>query len=142
VRRGLRTLPPEVDVVLVHDAARAFMPAAVISAVAAAVAHADAVVPVVDVVDTVKQVDADGVVVKTVDRSALRAAQTPQGFRRHVLEAAHAAAPERDATDDAALAEAAGYRVVTVPGSPYGMKVTTSFDLAVIQTLLQERVSP
>lgn len=142
VRLGLAELSASVDVVLVHDAARAFMPASVIGAVAAAVAHADAVVPVLAVADTVKQVDAAGVVVRTVDRSQLRAAQTPQGFRRHMLESAHAAVTDSEATDDAALVEAAGGRVVTVPGSPYGMKVTTAFDLAVIEALLRERVSP
>jgi 2-C-methyl-D-erythritol 4-phosphate cytidylyltransferase len=89
----------------------------------------------------VKQVDAAGVVVRTVDRSVLRAAQTPQGFRRKVLEAAHAAA-RSDATDDAALVEAAGGRVVTVPGSPFGMKVTTASDLGVVEALLREQVSP
>lgn len=142
VRRGLAALPPDVDTVLVHDAARAFMPVDVIRSVVAAVVdgEADAVVPVLPVADTVKEV-ADGIVVATVDRSRLRAVQTPQGFRREVLAAAHKAAAADDATDDAALVEASGRTVVTVPGSPYGLKVTTAFDLAVVEALLGQQVS-
>ena len=142
VRRGLAALPPDVDTVLVHDAARAFMPVDVIRSVVAAVVdgEADAVVPVLPVADTVKEV-ADGIVVATVDRSRLRAVQTPQGFRREVLAAAHKAAAADDATDDAALVEASGRTVETVPGSPYGLKVTTAFDLAVVEALLGQQVS-
>jgi 2-C-methyl-D-erythritol 4-phosphate cytidylyltransferase len=142
VRRGLAALPPDVDIVLVHDAARAFMPVDVIRSVVAAVVdgEADAVVPVLPVADTVKEV-ADGIVVATVDRSRLRAVQTPQGFRREVLAAAHKAAAADDATADAALVEASGRTVVTVPGSPYGLKVTTAFDLAVVEALLGQQVS-
>jgi 2-C-methyl-D-erythritol 4-phosphate cytidylyltransferase len=150
VRCGLAALPDDVDTVLVHDAARGLMPVEVIRAVVSAVqAGADAVVPVLPVADTVKEVDATGRVLRTVARDALRAVQTPQGFRRDVLAAAHktasasasAAEAEAEATDDAALVEASGRTVVTVPGSPYGMKVTTAFDLAIVEALLEQRVS-
>src|SRR5437773_1897674 len=90
VRLGLGVLPDDVDVVLVHDAARPFVPAHTIARVLAAIEDgADAVVPAVPVADTIKRVSADGLVLGTVERAELRAAQTPQGFRRGPLSAAH-----------------------------------------------------
>ncbi|NHN55524.1 2-C-methyl-D-erythritol 4-phosphate cytidylyltransferase [Calidifontibacter sp. DB0510] len=134
VAAGLRTLSPDAQVVLVHDAARAFAPAALFDTVAAAVtAGADAAVPGIPLVDTVKQVDASGVVVATPNRASLRAVQTPQGFTREALERAHAGG--RHATDDAALVEADGGRVVVVDGNPAALKVTTPADLDIIQRL-------
>ena len=142
VAAGLAALPPEVDLVLVHDAARAFVPVAVVEAVIAALqAGAQAVVPVVPVADTVKRVDADGCVLGTVPRADLRAVQTPQGFRREVLAAAHRAAGAA-ATDDAALVEAAGVPVRTVPGAPEAFKITTAFDLSVAEALLARSPAP
>ncbi|MFM6848053.1 MAG: 2-C-methyl-D-erythritol 4-phosphate cytidylyltransferase, partial [Terrabacter sp.] len=91
VAAGLAVLGEDVEIVLVHDAARCLTPVAVFDRVVAAVAGgAVAAVPGTAVVDTIKQVDAGGLVVGTPDRSALRAVQTPQGFRRDVLERAHA----------------------------------------------------
>lgn len=143
VRLGLAALPADVDLVLVHDAARALMPAAVFDAVIAALrAGAEAVVPVLPVADTIKRVGGDRVL-GTVDRTDLRAVQTPQGFARPVLDQAHAAvgpaAPA--ATDDAALVERLGRSVVTVPGSEEGFKVTRPFDLLVAAAVLQGRSS-
>jgi 2-C-methyl-D-erythritol 4-phosphate cytidylyltransferase len=139
VRLALPALPDVVDVVLVHDAARALVPVAMVQRVlAAVVAGAEAVVPVLPLADTVKEVGAGEVVVRTVDRSSLRAVQTPQGFRRQVLERAHASG-RHDATDDAALAEAIGVTVTTVEGSAEALKVTTSFDLAVAEAVLALR---
>jgi 2-C-methyl-D-erythritol 4-phosphate cytidylyltransferase len=130
VAAGLAALPPEVDVVLVHDAARAMTPSAQFAAVAEAViAGAPAVVPGLPVADTIKQVDASGVVVATVPRDTLRAVQTPQGFRRDVLERAHAAPGPHPATDDAALVEAIGVPVLVVPGDPRAHKITTPDDV-------------
>ena len=135
VRLGLAALPDDVDLVLVHDAARAFVPVAVIEAVVAALREgAAAVVPVLAVGDTVKRV-VEGVVAETVDRSALRAVQTPQGFVRAVLEKAHAV--DVAVTDDASLVEALGIAVVTVPGAPEAFKVTTPFDLMVADAVLR-----
>ena len=135
VAAGLRALAAEVDVVLVHDAARAFAPASLFSRLVAHVrAGHGAVVPGLPVTDTVKLVDRDSVVVGTPDRSALRAVQTPQAFRRDVLEAAHAAGGA--ATDDAALVEACGGRVVVVDGDPLAFKVTTPADLEVAERLV------
>ncbi|MFI9642809.1 2-C-methyl-D-erythritol 4-phosphate cytidylyltransferase [Micromonospora sp. NPDC051925] len=136
VANALAAVPPGPGIVLVHDAARALTPPALVEAVAAAVrAGHDAVIPVLPVVDTIKEVDGDGVVLGTVDRSALRAVQTPQGFRREVLAAAHAAAGD-PLTDDAGLVEKQGVPVFCVPGSEYALKVTRPFDLALAEQLL------
>jgi 2-C-methyl-D-erythritol 4-phosphate cytidylyltransferase len=127
---GLAALGDEVEVVLVHDVARPFVPAAVIAAVVDAVrGGADAVVPVLPVHDTIRRVGPDGELAGVVDRSSLVAIQTPQGFRRDVLAAAHANAVA-GVTDDAALVEARGGRVVAVPGAEESFKVTTPADLA------------
>ncbi|MEU7981044.1 2-C-methyl-D-erythritol 4-phosphate cytidylyltransferase [Micromonospora sp. NPDC049081] len=136
VANALAAVPSSPDIVLVHDAARALTPPALVEAVAAAVrAGHDAVIPVLPVSDTIKQVDAAGVVLATVDRSALRAVQTPQGFRREVLAAAHAAAGD-PLTDDAGLVEQQGVPVFCVPGSEYALKVTRPFDLTLAEHLL------
>ena len=130
----------DVDVVLVHDAARPLAPASLVARIVAAVeSGADAVVPVVAVADTVKEVDDAGNVRRTVDRAALRAVQTPQGFRREVLVRAHESAGELDASDDAGLVERLGVAVVTVAGSADAVKVTTRSDLVVVEALLQHR---
>jgi len=146
VRLALDAVPDGFDIVLVHDAARPFVPASVVEAVIAAVAAgADAVVPALPVVDTVKEVASrQGVesVVRTVDRSLLRAVQTPQGFRRAVLRHAHELAGgfgAEGATDDAGMVERAGGTVVVVPGSEEAFKVTRPFDLLLARALLDRR---
>lgn len=137
VRAALDAVPDRFDIVLVHDAARALAPAALAVAVADAVRRGhDAVIPVLPVVDTIKEVSADGRVLGTVDRSVLRAVQTPQGFRRAVLAAAHAASSAAEATDDAGLVEKLGVPVTCVPGSAHAMKITRPVDLAVAELLL------
>ena len=138
VRLGLAALPDPVDLVLVHDAARALTPVSVFEDVIAALrAGAEAVVPVLPVADTVKRVAADRVV-DTVDRAGLRAVQTPQGFMRDVLAAAHRQTGAA-ATDDAALVERLGRTVVTVPGSAEAFKVTRPFDLLLAEAVLRAR---
>ncbi|SDJ37665.1 2-C-methyl-D-erythritol 4-phosphate cytidylyltransferase [Actinokineospora alba] len=134
LRHALQVIP-DTRVVLVHDAARAFTPASVIQAVVTAVeAGARAVIPVLPMADTVKQVDAAGAVLATPDRACLRVVQTPQGFDAATLVAAYALADS--ATDDAGLVEKLGIAVTTVPGHPYAMKVTTPFDLAIAEAVL------
>jgi 2-C-methyl-D-erythritol 4-phosphate cytidylyltransferase len=134
VRAALHSVP-DADVVVVHDAARCLTPISLIQTVVQTVlAGAPAVVPVLTVVDTIKQVDADGCVIRTVDRSALRAVQTPQGFHANLLRRAHQAASAL-ATDDAGLVEALGVPVTTLPGHPHAFKITTPFDLAVAEML-------
>jgi 2-C-methyl-D-erythritol 4-phosphate cytidylyltransferase len=128
VRCGLAAVPADVAIVVVHDAARPFAGAGLFDAVIAAVrSGADGAVPAVTVADTIKEVDADGVVVATPDRSRLVAVQTPQAFRAEVLRRAHAGGAE--GTDDAALVEAIGGTVVTVPGDPANRKITEPDDL-------------
>ena len=128
VSAGLAALRDDVDIVLVHDAARCLAPPALFDRLVAAVrAGAEAVVPGLPVADTVKQVDTDGVVVATPERSSLRAVQTPQAFRRSVLTRAHASGAE--ATDDAALVERLGGRVLVIDGDDLAFKVTTAADL-------------
>ncbi|OLL74688.1 2-C-methyl-D-erythritol 4-phosphate cytidylyltransferase [Pseudonocardia sp. Ae168_Ps1] len=136
VAAGLAVTGPDTEVVLVHDAARPLTPPDVVRRVVTAVrAGTPAVIPVLPVSDTVKQVDADGVVVSTVDRSALRAVQTPQGFLPGVLRRAYAGSPD-PRTDDAGLVEAAGDPVSTVAGDPLAFKVTTAWDLRIAGLLL------
>lgn len=136
VAAALSAVPAGPEIVLVHDAARALTPPELVEAVAEAVRSGhDAVIPVLPVVDTIKEVDAGERVLGTVDRSALRAVQTPQGFRRSVLAAAHAAAGD-PLTDDAGLVEKQGVPVVCVPGSEYALKITRPFDLALAEHLL------
>lgn len=137
VARGIAALPAG-DVVLVHDAARPLVPAEVVRGVVDAVrSGASAVIPVVPVSDSIRQVVAAGSVV--VDRSCLRAVQTPQGFARDALVRSHAAANGKDFTDDAAVCEASGYTVVLVPGSRDALKITEPHDLAVAEAIVRER---
>jgi 2-C-methyl-D-erythritol 4-phosphate cytidylyltransferase len=141
VRAALAALPDAVGVVLVHDAARPLAPVELIDAVASAVrAGADAVVPGLPVTDTVKRVDGD-VVTETVDRSVLRSVQTPQGFRRAVLEEAHLDLSDGGHTDDAGLVERAGYAVIVVPGAEEAFKVTRPLDLVLAEAVLARRRS-
>jgi 2-C-methyl-D-erythritol 4-phosphate cytidylyltransferase len=127
VRAGLAAVPADAAIVLVHDAARPFASPELFRAVVAAVRDgADGAVPGLAVADTVKQVR-DGVVVATLDRESLVAVQTPQAFAAGALRRAHAAGGE--ATDDAALVEAAGGRIVVVAGDPTNTKVTLRGDL-------------
>ena len=141
VARALVALPLDVDVVLVHDAARPLVPASLVDLVAGTVrGGADAVVPGLGVADTIKAVGAGGVVTATLDRSSLRAIQTPQGFRRTTLTAAHAAAdPDAPATDDAGLVENLGGAVLVVPGDEEAFKVTRPLDLLLAEAVLARR---
>ncbi|MDF2967131.1 MAG: 2-C-methyl-D-erythritol 4-phosphate cytidylyltransferase [Nocardioidaceae bacterium] len=129
--------PAGTDIVLVHDAARCLVPVDVIQRVVDAVRDgAEAVVPVVPVADTVKQVAGD-TVVATVDRAALRQAQTPQGFRHDVLTRSYAALSGPLATDDAGLAERSGATVRVVDGHPHAFKITGPLDLLLAEALLR-----
>ena len=132
---GLAALDDEVEVVLVHDAARALTTAALIDRVVRAVAPGVGVIPALPVNDTIKRISARELVVETVNRSELVHVQTPQGFPRADLVAAYAAA-ERDYTDDAALFSAAGHEVVVVEGEARGFKITTPWDLHRAENLL------
>jgi 2-C-methyl-D-erythritol 4-phosphate cytidylyltransferase len=134
VRAGLALVPADADVVVVHDAARPLASRALFASVISAVrGGADAAIPAIPVVDTVKRV-AEGRVVATVPRADLVLVQTPQAFRTEALRAAH-----RDRgidTDDAALVEAGGGTVTVVPGETRNLKLTVTGDLELAQALL------
>jgi 2-C-methyl-D-erythritol 4-phosphate cytidylyltransferase len=126
----------DAEFVLVHDAARPLTPPSVIVRVVHALQSGHlAVIPALPVSDTIKAVDANGVVLGTPERSGLRAVQTPQGFQTELLRRAY----ERAAglfTDDASVVEATGTPVQVVDGDPLAFKITTPTDLLLAQTLL------
>jgi 2-C-methyl-D-erythritol 4-phosphate cytidylyltransferase len=139
VRAALDRLPPELDVIVVHDAARPLVSAdIVVRAIEAAAGGVGAVVAV-PVTDTIKEVDATGCIVATPDRSRLWAAQTPQAFPASMLRAAYARSV-RDgvaATDDAALVTHYGGKVVVLPGEARNLKITAEIDLQLASILLR-----
>ncbi|HAT1180744.1 TPA: 2-C-methyl-D-erythritol 4-phosphate cytidylyltransferase [Corynebacterium striatum] len=139
---GLQAIGEEDAVVLIHDAARALTPPAMIARVAQTVLDgAPAVIPVLPVSDTIKIVDAERVV-STPDRSSLRAVQTPQGFDLATLRGANekyfSGQQEFIATDDASLMEWFGVPVATVPGDQLALKITTPMDLTLATAILKE----
>jgi 2-C-methyl-D-erythritol 4-phosphate cytidylyltransferase len=140
VRAGLGAVPADAEIVVVHDAARPLASVELYGRVIDAVrAGADGAVPGVPIADTVKRVDATGAVIGTIPRDELVAVQTPQAFRAATLRAAHASAPE--GTDDAAVVEAAGGRVVVVPGTAENFKITAPDDLARAEAVLAVRAA-
>jgi len=140
VRAGLAQVPSDATIVCVHDGARPFASAEVFARViSSVVTGADGAIPGVSVSDTIKQIAADGLVIHTPPRSELVAVQTPQAFRANVLRAAYLAGDW--ATDDAALVEAAGGRVVVVAGDPNNRKITDPADLAWARRQLREETS-
>lgn len=144
VKLGLDALPPGIDVVLVHDAARPLVPVDTVDGVIEAVREgAPAVVPALPLADTVKQVEArtDGgpeLVVATPERARLRAVQTPQGFDRATLVRAHETVTD-NVTDDAGMVEQLGVPVVVVPGHEEAFKVTRPLDLVLAEAVLARR---
>lgn len=135
VRNGLAVIPGDATVILVHDAARPLATTSLFRSVIASVrGGVDAVIPAVPVVDTIKRVDSEMNVLGTIDRSELVAVQTPQGFEANALRRAHAGGA--DATDDAALVEQIGGRVIAVPGEAHNLKITVLSDLRVVEALL------
>jgi 2-C-methyl-D-erythritol 4-phosphate cytidylyltransferase len=130
VRAGLAAVPAEAEVICVHDAARPMASIELFRRVIDAVSGpdpADAAIPGIAVTDTIKVIDADGIVLATPERASLVAVQTPQAFRAEMLRAAHAGGGE--GTDDAALVEALGGRVRVVAGEPANRKITDVADL-------------
>lgn len=133
VRNGLALTDPEATVVVVHDGARPLAGAALFAEVVDAVTSgAECAIPVAPVIDTIRHVDGG-----VVDREALVAVQTPQGFAADALRRAHAGAP--DASDDAGLVEANGGKVVHVQSTSENLKITTPVDLVVAEAILKAR---
>jgi 2-C-methyl-D-erythritol 4-phosphate cytidylyltransferase len=139
VRAALAAAPPG-DVV-VHDAARPLVPAELFTRTLAGLEHADCAIAAAPVTDTIKVAEPDGRVTETLDRSRLWAIQTPQAFRRPILERALDVPPDvlAAATDDAWLVERAGGSVRVVESTPANLKVTTPHDLQVAALLLSNR---
>jgi 2-C-methyl-D-erythritol 4-phosphate cytidylyltransferase len=138
VRAGLSAVPDAAEVIVVHDAARPLATFALFGEVVMTVREgADGAVPGVRPIDTIKQVDEAGVVRASLDRGELRAVQTPQAFLATALRQAHRSG-ER-ATDDAALVEAIGGKVVVVLGELQNIKITHEADLAYAAQLLSDR---
>jgi 2-C-methyl-D-erythritol 4-phosphate cytidylyltransferase len=132
----------EAELILVHDAARALTPTSVITRVVEALAAGrPAVIPVLPLADTIKAVDANGVVIATPERAGLRAVQTPQGFHRELLLRAYQQVDDvldnLTVTDDAGLVEHLGAQVHTVDGDPLAFKITTPLDLLLAEALLR-----
>ena len=128
VRNGLAAVPKNATIICIHDAARPFANEDDFARVIEAVANgADGAVPAIPVADTIKVVDDTGQVIRTPSRGSLRAVQTPQAFRAETLRRAHASRGE--STDDAALVEAEGGKVVVVDGDVLNRKITTRDDL-------------
>jgi 2-C-methyl-D-erythritol 4-phosphate cytidylyltransferase len=135
--RNALALVGDADFVLVHDAARPLTPPAVIVRVVEALRNGHtAVIPVLPVTDTIKAVDANGVVLGTPERAGLRSVQTPQGFATATLLRAYERAPAVGFTDDAAMVENLGGEVQTVEGDPLAFKITTPQDLQLAMAVL------
>lgn len=137
VFNGLEDLPPEVRIVVIHDAARPLVPDSVIDAVIAAARAGNVATAALPVVDTLKRVDVNGRVIETVAREQLWRAQTPQAFPRDVIDEVHRRArrDQLSATDDAGLCERYGVPVMVVPGSERAMKITTEADFVRAEAL-------
>jgi 2-C-methyl-D-erythritol 4-phosphate cytidylyltransferase len=141
VRRGLAALPAEAETVLIHDGARCLVEPSLFDRCADAVAAGRAVIAATPVTDTIKQVDGQGLITATPERSGLWAAQTPQGFAVERLRQAHAHAEAAgwSVTDDAALFERLGWPVQVLEAPASNIKLTTPFDLTVAAALLSGR---
>ena len=139
VRAGLEALAVCMpDIVLIHDAARPFASAGLVSRAILAAEKTGAAIPALPVTDTVKTVDSEGLVGKTIDRNTLRLIQTPQSFAYPALLDAHrraAAQGREDFTDDAALAEWSGMKVSVFAGEPGNIKITEPEDFARAEAL-------
>ena len=132
------------DIVLIHDGARPFASTALVRRAIAAAQDHGAAAPGAPVIDTIKQIDAVGMIVASFDRSVLRAMQTPQSFRFELILDVHrraAAAGVSDLTDDAAVAQWAGHRVFVFEGNVGNLKITTSEDLRAAQARLFDRAA-
>jgi 2-C-methyl-D-erythritol 4-phosphate cytidylyltransferase len=140
VLHGLEDLPDEVRIVVVHDAARPFVTMDVVDAVIAEARAGRGALAALPVTDTIKEVDADGRVVRTIPREGLWRAQTPQAFPREMLEQVYAEARRTRtyATDCAALCEQHGFQVVVVRGTERATKVTEETDFALVEALTRE----
>jgi 2-C-methyl-D-erythritol 4-phosphate cytidylyltransferase len=132
VQNALHTFAPdEFDTVIIHDAVRPFASHELVRKIIVKAGEFGAVIPALNPKETIKQIDENGMVVKTLDRSILCAVQTPQGFQTNIILTAYKKAFDNNyyATDDAALVEYAGYPVKVIDGEETNIKITTRFDI-------------
>lgn len=139
VDRGLKALEEETELVCIHDAARPLASAGLLDRLLSTAARWGAAVPVLELSDTVKEIDGAGFILSTPDREKLRLVQTPQVFKRDIILEAYrnSAAAALNATDDARLVELSGRAIKTVPGEPENIKITRQLDLKLATLLLE-----
>lgn len=144
IANALQRLKPDCDHVAIHDAARPCVTTELIDALFAAAEAQGAALPAVRVSDTVKRVDAGNLTTETVPRQGLFLAQTPQVFRRNLIERAYAERAKLGAaiTDDTQLVEALGHPCAVVESDPMNLKITTTADLRLASAILQARPEP
>ena len=142
IRNALAKVADGVDMIAVHDAARACLAEKWIDAVFAAAEKGGAAILGVPVTATLKRLGSQQEITETVDRRGLWEAQTPQVFRRELLEKAYAAGGNATVTDDASLLEQMGQRVTVVEGSPLNLKITTRDDLKLAEQVLRVLPKP
>jgi 2-C-methyl-D-erythritol 4-phosphate cytidylyltransferase len=136
VGNGLRLTGDDDALIAIHDGVRPFVSADVIRRAYAEAERSGGAVPVVDMVDSVRQVDAYGESTP-VDREALKLVQTPQTFRADLIRAAYRRPYDKRFTDDASVFEAAGYRISLIAGNRENIKITTPFDLLIAEALIE-----
>lgn len=141
VRNGLAAIEDQVDIVLIHDAVRPFISESLISLTVREAEKHGAVTVGMPVKDTIKRVDPDGWIVETLNRQVLWMTQTPQAFRRSVIQEAYRRADEDQfyGTDDASLVERMGYRVKMIAASYTNIKITTPEDLLMAEFLIKQK---
>ena len=137
VRNGLAAAGKDDDTVMIHDGVRPFVRASLVRACIQGSKTTGACIPAIAATDTLKQVDANGLITATLDRRKIRMAQTPQTFTTGLIRGAHRLALEKGfvATDDASVAEFAGARVCVVPGDPDNIKITHPQDLTLAEAI-------
>jgi len=136
---GLKTLPEDTDIVLIHDGARPFISSIVIEKTVAAAMEYGAAITGVRVKDTIKMVDESYKVMQTLNRSMLWAVQTPQAFKAKLLRDCYDKAINEEfyGTDDASIVEWAGFEVRVVDGEDKNIKITTPFDLRMAEAMIR-----
>jgi len=138
VRNGLAAIGDADGTVMIHDGVRPFVRLALMDALLTGVTISGGCIPGIPATDTVKQVDVNGMVVRTLNRQQIRLVQTPQTFSLSLIRGAHQVAGQHEfsATDDASIAEFAGEKVTVVPGDPDNIKITTPEDLLIAKAIL------
>ena len=135
VYEGIKALSEKCGIVLIHDGVRPFISYNLIASCVEGAYDYGACIPVIDVVDTIKEVSEDGIVQGTLNRDVLKAVQTPQAFDHELIKDCYNMAVTEDTrfTDDASIVEFYGHRVKTIEGLPRNIKITTPLDLRIAE---------